>query len=296
MFDTLLEILKSDTYITLETTPSHEPNINTILSKIQEFDLHKKVLGFSATDNPLAKLKYSPILASVKLQQTFNKPVICTMSMRDRNIIALQSDLLAMNDFDIRSILALTGDPAKLSDQPDPKGVFEGNSLKLLEIINSFNNGHDLAGKAFKSRTKPIYPFVVSNSYASNFDSLFKRMGKKIDAGALGVITQPVFDEEIVKILLEKFAQFDNKAQLILGIFPVTSYRTVKFLSDHVPGISVPNLWVEKLEQASKVSTEEERKVGMELSKNIFDTVKKIHPKIHIMTANRFDIANELLD
>ena len=70
----------------------------------------------------------------LKLQQEFNKPVIATMSMRDRNKIALQSDLMGANDFDVRAILALTGDPAKMSDQPHAKGVFEANS------INAFKN------------------------------------------------------------------------------------------------------------------------------------------------------------
>jgi 5,10-methylenetetrahydrofolate reductase len=297
MFEQLLDKLKHDRYITLETTPSHEPNITNILDKIFQYNLDKKVDGFSVTDNPLAKLKYSPILASIKIQQEFKKPVICTMSMRDRNIIALQSDLLAMNDFDIRTILALTGDPAKLSDQPDVKGVFEGNSLKLLEIINNFNSGKDLANKEFKSAPKPIFPFVVSNSYANNFDSLFKKMGKKIDAGAKGIITQPVFDIDIVKKLLEEFKQFgDTDARLIFGIFPVTSYKTVKFLRDHIPGIFVPDSWVNALEIASKISKDEEYKVGLELSQNIFKEIMKIYPKVHIMTANKFDIADRLLD
>ena len=297
MFEQLLDKLKNDQYITLETTPSHEPNITNIVDKIFQYNLDKKVDGFSVTDNPLAKLKYSPIMAAIKLQKEFKKPIICTMSMRDRNIIGLQSDLLGMNDFDIRAILALTGDPAKLSDQPDVKGVFEGNSLKLLEIVSQFNSGKDLANKEFKSAPKPIYPFVVSNSYANNFDSLFKKMGKKIDAGAVGIITQPVFDIEIVKELLNRFEIFkDTQAKLIFGIFPVTSFKTVKFLQDHIPGIFVPNSWVDALEVASKISKEEEKKVGLELSKKLFDDIIKIYPKVHIMTANRFDVADVLLD
>ena len=297
MFKELINKLQNDKYITLETTPSHEPNITNIVDKIFDYNLDKRVDGFSVTDNPLAKLKYSPILASIKLQQEFKKPIICTMSMRDRNIIALQSDLLAMNDFDIRAILALTGDPAKLSDQPNVKGVFEGNSLKLLEIVSQFNSGKDLANKEFKSTPKPIFPFTVSNSYANNFDSLFKKMGKKIDAGTVGIITQPVFDIDIVKELLSRFEMFgDTQARLIFGIFPVTSYKTVKFLRDNIPGIFVPDSWVDKLEIASKIGKEEEYKIGLELSKNLFDEIMKIYPKVHIMTANKFDIADRIID
>lgn len=303
MFDKLLDKLQNDKYITLETTPSHEPSFDNILQKIEQYNLDKKVDAFSTTDNPLAKLKYSAILASIKLQQKFNLPVITTMSMRDRNKIALQSDLLGANDFDIRTILALTGDPASMSDQPRAKGVFEANSNLLLEIIKSFNNGMDYSGKPFKSKPKIIYPFAVVNSYAKNFKSLEKKMNKKVQNGAMGIITQPIYDIKNAKKLLENFdnakSEFNDeraKSQLILGLFPITKLRTAQFLSSHVPGIYVPESWLDALRRASKIGEDEERKVGMELSHNLLKEVEKLHPKIHLMTANKFDIASELLD
>lgn len=303
MFKTLIKTLEEDKYLTLETTPSHEPTIDSILSKIQEFGLDKRVTGFSATDNPLAKLKYNAMFASVKIQQKFNKPVIATMSMRDKNKIALQSDLLGGNDFDIRAVLALTGDPAQMSDQPRAKGVFEGNSNMLLEIINSFNNGMDYSGKPFKSAPKPIYPFSVINSYAKNMKSLEKRMFKKVTNKTRGIITQPVYDLENAKQLIEYFENVQNefqdqrkKSQLIIGIFPITRLRTAQFLSSHVPGIYVPAEWIDKLAKAAKISDEEEYKVGMQLSSDVLRSIQEIHPKIHLMTANKFDVANELID
>jgi methylenetetrahydrofolate reductase (NADPH) len=303
MFKNLLDKLQNDTYITLETTPSHEPNVDTIISKIKQYDLSSKVDAFSTTDNPLAKLKYNALFASIKLQDEFNKPVIATMSMRDRNKIALQSDLLGANDFDVRAILALTGDPATMSDQPRAKGVFEANSNMLLEIIYSFNNGIDYSGKPFKTAPKEIFPFSVINSYAKSFKSLEKKMNKKIKHNTKGIITQPVYDLQNAKILLEHFNNAKNEfsderknAQLIFGIFPVTSFRTAQFLSSHVPGIHVPSLWVDALSVASKISKEEEYKVGMKLSLDLYKQIKKFHPKIHIMTANKFEIAKELLN
>jgi len=156
VFDKLLDKLRHDSYLSLETTPGHEPTIQPIIDKIAEYELNKKVDAFSTTDNPLAKLKYNALFAALKLQSIFNKPVIATMSMRDRNKIALQSDLLAANDVDIRAILTLTGDSAKISDQPNSKGVFEGDSTLLLEIIRCYNAGIDYAGKPFKSSPKNI--------------------------------------------------------------------------------------------------------------------------------------------
>jgi 5,10-methylenetetrahydrofolate reductase len=302
MFEELIDKLKGTEYLTLETTPSHEPTFDGIIEKIKENNLDKLVDGFSTTDNPLAKLKYNAIMAAIKLQNEFGKPTIATMSMRDRNKIALQSDLLGANDFDVRAFLALTGDPANMSDQPRAKGVFEGNSNMLLEIIHSFNNGMDFRGAPFKTEPKTIYPFAVTNSYAKSFKTLEKRLVKKIRSRAIGIISQPVYDIENAKALLESFnnarAEFDDEraeSQLILGVFPITKLRTAQFLSSNVPGIQVPDTWLDKFYEASKISEDEEYKVGIELSSKLIRDIKKIHPKIHLMTANKFDIAAELL-
>ncbi len=302
MFERLIKKLKTGRYISLETTPGHLPTIDNITQKIEELGLHKKIDAFSTTDNPLAKLKYSSILAAVKLQQKFKKPVIATMSMRDRNKLALQSDLLGANDFDVRAILALTGDPAKISDQPNTKGCFEGDSTLLLDIIKCFNAGIDYAGKEFKVKPKRIFPFAVSNAYAKNPKTLQKRFRKKIEHRAVGVITQPVFDIENVKLLLQLFEEAKSEftgerktAQLILGFFPITRLKTAQFLASHVPGINVPNRWIDELYKAHKDGEKKEYEVGFELSRGLFEELLRLHPKIHIMTANRFELANEIL-
>ncbi len=302
MFEKLKDKLKNGKYITLETTPGHNASFTPTIDKIEALGLHELVDGFSTTDNPLAKLKFNALFGAKLLQERFNKPVIATMSMRDRNKIALQSDLLGANEFDIRAILALTGDPATISDQPNTKGVFDGDSTLLLDIISAFNSGMDYAGKPFNITPQPIYPFAVVNSYAKNPKTLQKKMQKKIKHGALGIITQPVYDIENAKMLLElnenanKECCAENKsAELIMGIFPITKLRTAQFLSAHVPGINVPDCWIEKLRKASKGGLEEEYKVGFDLSKQLLEDLQQLHPKIHLMTANQFQIAKDLL-
>lgn len=302
MFDKLLDKLQNGTYITLETTPAHSPQFAPIVNKIQELGLHDLVDGFSTTDNPLAKLKYNALFAAKMLQDRFNKPVIATMSMRDRNKIALQSDLLGANEVDVRAILALTGDPATISDQPHAKGVFEADSTMLLDIISCFNSGINYAGKPLASQPERIFPFAVMNSYAKNPKTLQKKMQKKIKHGALGIITQPVYDLENAKILLDlkeaankECCSEQKNAELILGIFPITKLRTAQFLSAHVPGINVPKIWLERLRIAHAQGEEEEYKVGFELSKTLFEELKAYHPKLHLMTANQFQIAKDIL-
>jgi 5,10-methylenetetrahydrofolate reductase len=103
-----MEKLKNGRYVTLETTPSHSASFQPVMDAIEREGLAALVDGFSTTDNPLAKLKYNALFAAMALQQRFGKPVLATMSMRDRNRIALQSDLLGANEADVRAILALT--------------------------------------------------------------------------------------------------------------------------------------------------------------------------------------------
>ena len=302
MFNDLVQKLYHESYLTLETTPIHGAKIDSLITQIKKYNLNEKVTALSTTDNPLAKLKYSSLFAAIKLQNEFNKPVIATISMRDKNKIALQSDLLGANDFNVRAILSLTGDPAKMSNQPHTKGVFESNSNMLLDIINSFNNGMDYAGHLFKSKPKTIIPFSVVNSFSKSFKSLEKKMYQKIQKGAVGIITQPIYDVKNARLLLSHFNKAKsnftdkrNNSQLIFGIFPITKLRTAQFLSSHVPGIHVPNEWMDMLSKASQVSVEEEYKVGMQLSAKLYNEIKKMHFKVHLMAANKYSVINEII-
>ena len=243
------------------------------------------------------------VLSAIQVQQSFNKPVIATMSMRDKNKLSLQSTLLGANDFDLRCILALTGDPAKYSDQPEVKGVLERDSTLLLSIIYRLNNGFDYSNKELNPKPKPIYPFAVANAYAKDMRRIQKKMIKKLDYGARAIITQPVYDIENAKELIELFEEAKSlsvretacKAQLVLGQFPVVRARTANFISDKVPGITVPKNIIEEMDLAAMDGADKEQEVGFNLSKNIFDEILKIHPKVHLMTHNRFDLCLELI-
>jgi 5,10-methylenetetrahydrofolate reductase len=302
MFETFIDKLQNDSFLTLETTPKHSAAFQPVIDRIKELGLQKKVDGFSVTDSPLAKMKYSAMFAALKIQESFKKPALATVTMRDRNKIALQSGLLGANEFDIRAILALTGDPASMSDQPAAKGVFEGNSTLLLDIIKCFNGGIDYAGKPLEVRPKPIYPFAVSNAFAKNPKNLQKKMRLKLEHDALAIITQPVYSAENAKLLLELFEKAKvevgdkaKDAQLILGFFPITKLRTAQFLTAHVPGVEVPKFWHEKLFEAKNKDDETQEKTGLELSQQVFEEIFHIHPKMHVMAANNFLLAKEII-
>jgi len=297
------QLHEKEPFITVEITPPHGASIKPTIEKIKALNLHEKVAGFSVTDNPLAKLKMSGILSAIQVQQAFGKPVIATMSMRDKNKLSLQSSLLGANDFDLRAILALTGDPAKFSDQPAVKGVLERDSTLLLSIIYKLNNGFSYSNKELNPKPKPIYPFAVSNAYSKDMRRIKKGMLKKLNYGARGIITQPVYDVENAKELLELFEEAKHEsvrdtakeAELILGQFPVVRARTANFISDKVPGITVPKSIIEEMDLAAMDGVEKEQEVGFDISKEIFDNILKVHPKMHLMTHNRFDLCSKLI-
>jgi 5,10-methylenetetrahydrofolate reductase len=304
MFNKFCKTLHSnEPFITVEITPPHGASIKPTIEKIKKLKLHEKVAGFSVTDNPLAKLKMSGVLSAIQVQHAFEKPVIATMSMRDKNKLSLQSTLLGANDFDLRCILALTGDPAKFSDQPEVKGVLERDSTLLLSIIYRLNNGFDYSNKELSPAPKPIYPFAVSNAYSKDMRRIQKKMIKKLDYGARAIITQPVYDIENAKELIELFEEAKTlsvrdtakEAELILGQFPVVRARTANFISDKVPGITVPKQIIDEMNLAAMDGVEKEQEIGFNISKSLFDEILKIHPKVHLMTHNRFDLCSELI-
>ncbi|MDR1554594.1 MAG: methylenetetrahydrofolate reductase [Campylobacteraceae bacterium] len=294
-------LIKKQKFFTLEITPLHGAGTKSIIKKIENTRLIHKIDAFIITDNPLARLKSSSIMTALKLQEHFKKPAIATISMRDRNKIALQSDLLGANELGVNSILALTGDSASASDQPNVKGVFEANSLLLLEIIKCFNAGIDYSGKPFSYPPKPISAFCVCNSVANHQKSLQKKISAKLRFSPLGIISQPIYSIQNAKTLKEIFDNAKNefkeiRTELILGFFPVTRLRTAQFLNSHVPGVQIPQAWISKLENAKKISEEKELEAGFELSKTILKNLIDFHPKIHIMGANNFLLLDRLLD
>ncbi len=302
MFEDFIDKLKSDSFLTLETTPKHSAAFKPVVDRIEELGLNNIVDGFSVTDSPLANMKYSSLFASMLLQQRFDKPAIATITMRDRNKIALQSGLLGANEQEIRAILALTGDPAHASDQPKTKGVFEGNSTMLLDMIKCFNAGIDYSGKALEVRPNKIYPFAVINAFSKNPKNLQKKMRLKLEHGAVGIITQPIYDLDNAKRLLDMFDEAikevgrSDNPQLIFGYFPITKLRVAQFLSSHVPGVYVPKKLTNMLYEAKKVSEEEQERVGFEFSQKLLRDLRELHPKTHIMVANNFKLIKRLLE
>ena len=299
MLEQLITKLKSNqAFLSVEVSPSLSSTIGQ--SVIDELESLKAADCFVCTDSPLARLKPSSILSSIKLQNALKKPLICTLSMRDRNSIALCGDILGANEFGLRSFLSLSGDGVKNGDCAGAKGVFEESSLKLGRIIDNLNQGIAANGKTLKDSVETIYNFSVINSYANNTESLKKKMLKKLSNSAVqGLFTQPVFSLEAARFLLESLESINKdlgqNCVMILGFFPVLSYKVALFLRDKLPGVYIPNEWVQKLEKASLKGKEVERKIGLELSRELFKDLQTLHNKFHFMSANKPSLLREFV-
>jgi 5,10-methylenetetrahydrofolate reductase len=284
-------------FLSLEISPPREPTLTPTLEKIEESGVLEYIDAFSVTDAPLSVPKYNSVIAGYRLQTRFQKPVITTITMRDRNKIGLIGELLGANDLGVTTILALTGDPVRLSPI-EAKGVFEGSSLTLLELISTLNRGIDpVTGKEFKSPPRPITPLAVSNSATSNWRGIERKVWKKVEKGAVGIITQPVYDlsngEKLVEIGEKVKKEFD-RGEIILGFFPITSYRTAQFLKEKLPGVTLPDWIMEEMEKAHSKGKEWEREKGVEISRHLFQKLWNLHPKIHFMSSNRFHLLPQL--
>ena len=284
---------------TIEISPQAKYDLSYIEEKINNSQIQNYVDAFVVTDSPFANIKISSILAAIQLQQRLNnnKPFIATQTMRDKNSIALQNDLIGANYFDIRMILAVTGDAIANGNQKQAKGVFEGNSNLLIDIIKNLNKSKSLGEFTFKEPLKTIYPFCVINSYAKNNDSLKVRLAKKANSGVKAIFTQPIYEAERLEFLLNCIDELPLKEKPILvpGFFPVLTYKTAYFIYYKLSGSYIPDKWLEKLKKASDKSAEEERKTAIELSAKLFEDMLKIHKKMHIMSLNNYEFVVDLL-
>ena len=131
---------EKETTFTLEVTPQAKADLGYLAQKIESSEIEKYIDAFVIPDSPFANLKISPILAALQLSQRLKteKPFIITQTMRDKNSIAVQNDFIGANYFDIRMVLALTGDPIFSGNQKHANGVFEGKSELLIKIIKNF--------------------------------------------------------------------------------------------------------------------------------------------------------------
>lgn len=213
-------------------------------------------------DGPRAIARMSPSSLAVLVKQATGMETIIHYCCRDRNVLAMQMDLIGANALGLRNLMLITGDPPKMGNFPDATPVFDVNSVGLIGFAAQLNRGLDLAGKALGQQTA----FVIGtgcNPGAMNLEQEAAKHSAKIAAGADFVFSQPVYDHT----LLERFLAATDDAPPIpffVGILPLASLKNAEFLTREVPGMAVPEPVMKRL--AAAKSRDEQREVGIRVA------------------------------
>jgi len=237
---------KEKPLLCLEVNPPRGVDLETIFARLES-----KVEGvdfFNVTDSALARMRLAPLPFASILKQRYNIEPLVNISCRDRNLIAIQGDLLSGWVTGVRSVVALTGDAVSVGDSPDSKGVFEVNSIGLLKALTVLNGGKDLAGNKLKGAPE-YYPGVVVNPNARNSNAELKKLTRKRDAGAKYALSQPVFDEESSAVFFEKAKECG--VPIFMGLLPLSTVRSARAI-ENVPGIRLSESFLGEIEGAAE--------------------------------------------
>jgi methionine synthase / methylenetetrahydrofolate reductase(NADPH) len=220
------------------------------------------------SDGARARLRMNPAAVSQILQTRVGIEVTMHFSCRDRNLLAIQSDLLGWHALGLRNILAITGDPANIGDYPSATSVFDIDAIGLCRILSRFNEGIDLAGYSVGVRCG----FTIACAYnPMALDRALEedRLRRKVDAGAQVVYTQPVFDQAASDLASE--AGHKLGVPVLVGVLPLRSQRHAEFMHHEVPGISVPDWLRQRIagadddESALRIGIEEAQKLALHI-------------------------------
>ncbi|WP_236578205.1 methylenetetrahydrofolate reductase [Thermotomaculum hydrothermale] len=273
--------------MSVEANPPKSPSPERQLKKIK----HLKELGVDAVniaENPLARVRMSAMVYSFYIKTILGLEPILHVTCRDRNLIGLQSDLLGAYALGVRGILALTGDPTSVGEFPEATGVFDINSVGIVEMVSRMNKGFDFGMNEIKGRTN-LFPGVAFNPLAYDRDKELKKLEQKIEAGAKFLQTQPVYSEDVLEYLAEIREKFS--IPILVGILPLKSYAHARFLNNEFPGINIPQDILKSLENSGKNFEK-----GIEIAREILIKAKQYVDGAYFMPPfNRFDIIEEIL-
>src|SRR3989338_8705467 len=270
---TLCDKIKSGKFIiTSEIAPPKGIDVEEIL---KDAELVKgRVDAINVTDLQSSVMRTGS-LAMCKLLIDRGLEPVFQVTCRDRNRLALQSDLLSASVFGIQNVLALTGDHPALGDHPDAKPVFDLDSMQLLEAIRTLESGKDMAGKELKGAPKFCAGAVV-NPGADPIEPEIIKMEKKIQAVAKFFQTQAIYDIDLFKKFLG--ASSHLKTTIIAGIVLLKSAGMAKYMNKNVAGVFVPDNLIEEIDKAKDKSAK-----SIEIAARLIKELKPMCQGIHIM-------------
>jgi len=272
----LREALESGKFaVTTEVGPLKGTDTTEIM-EVAEI-LHGKIDGVNVTDQQSAVMRLGSLATCSLLVQKGLDPVF-QMTCRDRNRIALQSDLLSAHVLGIKNVLVISGDFPTLGDHIDAKDVYDLDSEQLLWTINQMNNGHDLIGNELKGKTAFFAGAVVKpvSDTDASFELQLAMMEKKISVGARFFQTQAVYEVSAFERFMKRAAKF--KVPVLVGVIPLKSVGMARYMNKNVSGVFVPEPLIDEMGKA-----EDKTAKGLEIAARLINDLKGLCQGVHIM-------------
>ena len=256
---------------------------------IEALSLQQHVHAVNVTDNQSAVMRLGSLAASVRLKAAGIEPVY-QLTCRDRNRLALQSDLLTAYSLGIDNVLLLTGDHIHLGDHKEAKPVFDLDSVQLIQMAKGLSEGRDITGSPIENNIDMAFGAVVNPNFEP-LDLQLMKMGKKIDAGADFFQTQAVYDPGCFEQLAKKTQSFNCPLQV--GVVVLKSPEMGRYMNKNVSGIHVPEHWIEEI---GSVEKKDRKKKAAEMTGRFLQQIKPLVQGVHIMPLGWTDIVPDILD
>ncbi len=270
------EAVESEKFlVTAEVGPGKGTEIQGLLEDAEL--LKDRVDAINVTDLQSSVMRLGSLAVSHILADKGIEPVY-QLTCRDRNRLALQSDLLSAWVLGIKNVLALTGDHPVLGDHPEAMPVFDLDSVSLLQTIKTMNSGHDLAGNEFNG-APDFFPGAVVNPGAdagAGLEMQIIKLEKKIEAGARFIQTQGVFDLNSFEKFMKRVEGF--KVPVLGGVIMLKSAGMARFMNSKVAGISVPEAQIKAMAE-----TKDKVRTSVEIASGLVRGMKDMCRGVHIM-------------
>ncbi len=256
--------------VSVELDPPKGVNLERILEAVERFRASGRVDAVDINSGTLARLGMDAIMLGVAIERA-GMETIPHLTTRDLNVIGLQAVLLgAWSVGGVRNVLAITGDPPSLGDHPQVTGIYEVDAVGLVRIIHRLNQGSDWAGKTLGGATNFAIGVAV-NPTADDLEEEIRRFRLKLEAGAHFAMTQPIFAPEQWEQFLARFGG-PVPVPVLVGLWPLSSFQLAQRLHNEVPGITIPEPVLKRLETAGPRARDE----GFALARELFSWSKSV--------------------
>jgi len=249
--------------VCVEIDPPKGISLDRIFEQVDKIMASPHVHAIDINSGAMARVGMDALITAGALEAR-GIETVPHLTTRDYNIIGLQAILLgAWTVGGVRNVLAITGDPPSVGDYPETSGVYEVDSVGLVKVLNRLNQGTDWSGKTLGGATNFTIGVAV-NPVADDLDGEIERFHAKIEAGAHFAMTQPIFDPEHWHAFLKKLGG-KSPIPVLVGIWPLNSYKQALRLNNEVPGIVIPQPVLKSLESAGAAA----RDRGFELAREM---------------------------